>query len=53
MFEQKCPKVEVTKLNDSNKFWIGFKNVTDKLGLELEIGIFPGGTDSRYVRAVI
>ncbi|XP_043678759.1 aminoacylase-1-like isoform X1 [Vespula pensylvanica] len=51
-FEQKNPKVENTKLDDTNPFWIAFKNICDNLGITLQIGIFPGGTDSRYVRSV-
>lgn len=51
-FEQKNPKIENTKLDDSNPYWIAFKKVCDDLGINLQIGIFPGGTDSRYVRYV-
>lgn len=51
-FEQKNPKIESTKLDESNPYWIAFKKTTDKLGIELDIEIFPGGTDSRYVRSV-
>ncbi|KAI4503616.1 hypothetical protein M0802_001019 [Mischocyttarus mexicanus] len=51
-FEQKNPKVENTKLDDTNPFWISFKNTCDSLNIKLQIGIFPGGTDSRYVRSV-
>lgn len=51
-FEEKNPKVESTKLDNSNPFWIAFKNSCEEQGIELEIGIFPGGTDSRYVRSV-
>lgn len=51
-FEQKEPKVENTKLDDTNPFWIAFKNACDKKGITLQIGIFPGGTDSRFVRNV-
>jgi len=51
-FEQKNPKVENTKLDDSNPYWIAFKKKCDEIGVNLEIGIFPGGTDSRFVREV-
>lgn len=51
-FEQKNPKVENTKLDDSNLFWIAFKKACDDLAIQLQIGIFPGGTDSRYIRQV-
>lgn len=51
-FEQKNPKIESTKLDDSNPFWLAFKKSCDDLAINLEKGIFPGGTDSRYVRQV-
>nr|XP_021201319.2 aminoacylase-1 [Helicoverpa armigera] len=51
-FEQKNPYVEVTKLDASNPFWVAFKSAADKLKLKLDCRIFPGGTDSRYVRDV-
>lgn len=49
---KKNPKVENTKLDDSNLFWIAFKKACDDLAIQLQIGIFPGGTDSRYIRQV-
>lgn len=51
-YEQKQPQVAVTKLDSSNPFWIAFKQAADKLNLKLKPQIFPGGTDSRYVRSV-
>lgn len=51
-FEQKNPKIENTRLDDSNPFWTPFKKTCDDLGITLQMGIFPGGTDSRYVRQV-
>lgn len=51
-FEQKNPKIENTKLDNSNPFWVAFKQSCDGLGINLKTGIFPGGTDSRYVREV-
>ncbi|XP_014369383.2 aminoacylase-1 [Papilio machaon] len=51
-FEQKNPNVECTKLDNSNPYWVAFKGVCDELGLKLDCRIFPGGTDSRYVRRV-
>lgn len=51
-FEQKNPKIEVTKLDNSNPYWLAFKQACDELELTLEIGIFPGGTDSRYLRGI-
>lgn len=51
-FQQKNPKVESTKLDATNPFWTAFKSTCDKIGVSLEIGVFPGGTDSRYIRSV-
>ncbi|PSN38838.1 Aminoacylase-1 [Blattella germanica] len=51
-YEQKEPKVQVTKLDNSNPWWLAFKSACDDMNLELKPAIFPGGTDSRYVRGV-
>ncbi|VVD03385.1 unnamed protein product [Leptidea sinapis] len=51
-FEQKNPAVECTKVDDTNPFWKAFKSAADEMQLKLECRIFPGGTDSRYVREV-
>ncbi|XP_045474119.1 aminoacylase-1-like [Harmonia axyridis] len=51
-YSQKQPQVPVTKLDDSNPFWVAFKAATDELGLKLKPQIFPGGTDSRYLREI-
>ncbi|XP_026754819.1 aminoacylase-1-like [Galleria mellonella] len=51
-FEQKNPFVECTKTDASNPYWVAFKKATDEMGLKLDIRIFPGGTDSRYIRRV-
>ncbi|XP_026733006.1 aminoacylase-1-like [Trichoplusia ni] len=51
-FEQKNAFVEVTKLDSTNPFWEAFKAAADELKLKLDCRIFPGGTDSRYVRQV-
>ncbi|KOX69073.1 Aminoacylase-1 [Melipona quadrifasciata] len=49
-FEQKDPKIKNTKLDNSNPFWLAFKKACEDLKIKLQIGIFPGGTDSRYIR---
>lgn len=51
-FEQKEPHVLPTKTDASNKYWVAFKEATDELGLKIRTQVFPGGTDSRFVRAV-
>ncbi|XP_043474394.1 aminoacylase-1-like [Leptopilina heterotoma] len=50
-FEERNPFVENTKLDETNPFWLAFKNVCDTNKLTLESGIFTGGTDSRYIRS--
>ncbi|GBP20440.1 Aminoacylase-1 [Eumeta japonica] len=51
-FEQKNPKVECTKIDASNPYWTAFKSALDSLQLNYSCRIFPGATDSRYVRRV-
>jgi aminoacylase len=49
---QKEKLVEVTKLDESNPFWLAMKKSCDNQNIDLKIGIFPGGTDSRFIRDV-
>nr|CAD7205489.1 unnamed protein product [Timema douglasi] len=51
-FEQKNLKNAITPLDDSNPYWSTFKAACDTLQLKVTPAIFPGGTDSRYVRLV-
>lgn len=51
-YEQKQPQVPATKLDNTNPFWTAFKEASDELGLKLKPQVFPGGTDSRYVRSI-
>ncbi|XP_055389609.1 aminoacylase-1-like [Condylostylus longicornis] len=51
-YEQKEVRVEPTKIDSSNKFWVAFKKTVDELGLKTRPQVFPGGTDSRYIREV-
>ncbi|XP_030021926.2 aminoacylase-1 [Manduca sexta] len=51
-FSQKDPYTPSTKLDDSNPFWIAFKNAADNLHISLKPQVFPGGTDSRYLRFI-
>ncbi|CAH2006394.1 unnamed protein product [Acanthoscelides obtectus] len=50
--DKKQMHIPATKLDATNPFWMAFKEVTDRLGLKLKPQVFPGGTDSRYLRAV-
>ncbi|XP_014294167.1 aminoacylase-1 [Halyomorpha halys] len=49
-YQQKQNAKALTKLDSSNPYWITFKKECDRLGLKLKEAIFPGGTDSRFVR---
>ncbi|KAK4878649.1 hypothetical protein RN001_011155 [Aquatica leii] len=40
----------VTILDESNKFWVAFKNTAKDLHLNLVTWILPGGSDCRYLR---
>ncbi|CAG9760516.1 unnamed protein product [Ceutorhynchus assimilis] len=51
-WEQKEPQVPATKIDNSNPYWVAFKDAADELGLKLKTQIFPGGTDSRFIREV-
>ncbi|CAH0407006.1 unnamed protein product [Chilo suppressalis] len=51
-FEQRNPFVECTKTDASNPYWVAFKTAADEMELKLDCRIFPGGTDSRYIRRV-
>ncbi|KAL4715354.1 hypothetical protein ACJJTC_015125 [Scirpophaga incertulas] len=51
-FEQRNPFVECTKLDSTNPYWTAFKDACHEMNLTLAHRIFPGGTDSRYIRRV-
>lgn len=51
-FEQRNDKVESTKLDASNPYWVAFKAAADEMNIKLDCRIFPAATDSRYVRKV-
>ncbi|XP_031350143.1 aminoacylase-1-like [Photinus pyralis] len=52
VFDQKHPQVPVTCIDNSNPYWVAFKNVFEQLDLRMETEIFPAGTDCRYIRGV-
>uniref|UniRef100_A0A2C9LX62 N-acyl-aliphatic-L-amino acid amidohydrolase n=1 Tax=Biomphalaria glabrata TaxID=6526 RepID=A0A2C9LX62_BIOGL len=41
---------ETVDVTDKNPWWVAFKSACDKLNVDLELEIFPGGTDSRHFR---
>ncbi|XP_055684952.1 aminoacylase-1-like [Lutzomyia longipalpis] len=51
-FEQKEPPVPKTTLDESNIYWVAFKSAIDEMKLNIRTQVFPGGTDSRYVREI-
>jgi len=50
IFEQKMPEISPTKIDNTNPYWTAFKQTVDDLGLKIRPVVFPGATDSRYVR---
>lgn len=44
--------MESTKLDDSNPFWVVFKQTCDDNDIQLDPIICPGGTDARNLRGV-
>ncbi|KAF2904640.1 hypothetical protein ILUMI_01524 [Ignelater luminosus] len=51
-YQQKQPQIPVTRLDESNAFWIAFKEASDNMNIKLKPQIFTGGTDSRYIRSL-
>lgn len=49
-FEQKDEYVEPTNITPDNIYWTAFNSAVDELGLKVKTKIFPGGTDSRFIR---
>ncbi|XP_032680891.1 aminoacylase-1-like [Odontomachus brunneus] len=46
----KSPKIMGTKTDDSNPFWVPFKNVFSEIGSELKQIILMATTDARFLR---
>ncbi|VVC39297.1 Peptidase M20,ArgE/DapE/ACY1/CPG2/YscS, conserved site,Peptidase M20, dimerisation domain,N-acyl-L- [Cinara cedri] len=51
-FKEKMAFIEPTKINEENPWWITFKEECDKMKLKINKYIFPGATDSRYIRQI-
>lgn len=52
VFPMKSPFVEPTDRSAANAYWKAFRTVVvDELGLKIRELVFPGATDSRFVRA--
>ncbi|XP_023171073.2 aminoacylase-1-like [Drosophila hydei] len=50
VFEWKEPFVAPTKIDASNPYWLAFKQALDELGVKSRQRVFPGATDSRFLR---
>ncbi|KAF2891559.1 hypothetical protein ILUMI_14614, partial [Ignelater luminosus] len=51
-YESKQPRIPVTKLDETNLFWMAFKKAFDDMNLQLTPYIFSAGTDIRFLRAL-
>uniref|UniRef100_A0A336N2J6 CSON009407 protein n=1 Tax=Culicoides sonorensis TaxID=179676 RepID=A0A336N2J6_CULSO len=52
VFGEKREYVAPTKCDEDNLFWCAFKSAVDDMNLRVVPVIAPGGTDSRYIRAL-
>lgn len=53
LFPMKNAFVAPTDRSDANSYWTAFKSVVcDELGLKIREVVFPGATDSRFIRAL-
>ncbi|XP_008181414.1 aminoacylase-1-like isoform X1 [Acyrthosiphon pisum] len=51
-FISKSPFIQPTLISPENPWWVTFKNECDKMNLKTKTYIFPGATDSRYIREI-
>jgi aminoacylase len=51
-YQNKTPKHSTTSIEDTNPWWVIFKNTMKELGKEIDVEIFPAATDSRYFRQI-
>jgi len=51
-FFTKCSQHAVTSIEDTNPWWLTFKNSMKEMGKEIDVEIFPAATDSRYFRQI-
>ncbi|XP_025162119.1 aminoacylase-1A [Harpegnathos saltator] len=49
-FCKKNPKIEGTKVDDTNPFWMAFKKAADELDIELKLTINTATSDARFLR---
>uniref|UniRef100_A0A2S2PKJ6 N-acyl-aliphatic-L-amino acid amidohydrolase n=1 Tax=Schizaphis graminum TaxID=13262 RepID=A0A2S2PKJ6_SCHGA len=51
-FIEKSAFIQPTLLGPENPWWVTFKNECDKMNLKTKTYVFPGATDSRYIREI-
>lgn len=51
-FKNNPIRVKPTAIDNSNPWWIAFKNECDKMDIKINTAIFPAGTDSKFMRNV-
>ncbi|XP_060874447.1 aminoacylase-1B-like isoform X2 [Metopolophium dirhodum] len=51
-FKDNPIRVRPTKIDNTNPWWIAFKNECDKMDMKINTCIFPAGTDSKFIRNV-
>ncbi|KAB0791378.1 hypothetical protein PPYR_03178 [Photinus pyralis] len=51
-YMQKNPLSAVTKLDETNQYWVAFKKAAEKMNLKLKVKTLIGVTDIRHVRAL-
>ncbi|XP_031625543.1 aminoacylase-1-like [Contarinia nasturtii] len=49
-YSHKFPQAPITPTDSSNIYWTAFKSAVEELNLKIKCVVFPGGTDSRYIR---
>ncbi|XP_026817321.1 aminoacylase-1-like isoform X2 [Rhopalosiphum maidis] len=51
-FKDNPIRLKPTKIDNSNPWWIAFKNECDKMDMKINTCIFPAGTDSKFIRNI-
>ncbi|KAF2888979.1 hypothetical protein ILUMI_17194, partial [Ignelater luminosus] len=51
-YQQKDAHVPVTKLDESNPYWVAFKTACENMNVQLQPQILAGITDNRFIRAL-
>ncbi|XP_055618069.1 aminoacylase-1-like [Toxorhynchites rutilus septentrionalis] len=49
-YEQKDSLIELTKLDETNHFWMAFKAAVNEMGIAIRTHVCPGATDARFLR---